>query len=83
MQAALAAGVDGILAECGGSLMCATCHVYLDVGRLSDVGAPDEDERDMLEGAASPARAESRLACQIAVTPALGGLVVRLPEAQL
>jgi 2Fe-2S ferredoxin len=83
MMAAVTHDVDGIVAECGGSLMCATCHVYVDdafAGRLPDV-SPDEDE--MLEAAASERLPTSRLSCQIELTDELDGLVVRLPEAQI
>jgi 2Fe-2S ferredoxin len=83
MQAALAHGLDGIVAECGGSAMCATCHVFVDegdLGRLPEMG-PDEDE--MLDGTAVPREPNSRLSCQLVMTPELDGIVVRLPEDQL
>jgi len=83
MQAAVAAGIDGIVAECGGSAMCATCHVYVaedDLPRLPEM-QPAEDE--MLEATMSPREAHSRLSCQLVMTPALDGLVVRLPEEQV
>lgn len=82
MQAAVAHGVDGIVAECGGSAMCATCHVYVDpsdAGRLPEVSA-DEDE--MLHCTACPREPGSRLSCQLVLTTTLDGLVVRLPERQ-
>lgn len=83
MMAAVSADIDGIVAECGGSLMCATCHVYVDAAfadRLPEM-TPDEDE--MLEAAASERRATSRLSCQIELDDELDGLVVRLPESQI
>ena len=83
MMAAVSADIDGIVAECGGSLMCATCHVYVDeafADRLPDMSS-DEDE--MLEAAASERLPNSRLSCQIELTDELDGLVVRLPEAQI
>ena len=82
MQAALLNGIDGIVAECGGSCMCATCHVYVrdDLLAMTPPMQPDEDA--MLEGSASPRRPTSRLSCQIEVTPAMDGLVVYLPETQ-
>jgi ferredoxin, 2Fe-2S len=82
MLAALTHGIDGIVAECGGNAVCATCHVYVDeawAGKLDPVGA---DEDGLLDGTASERRPNSRLSCQIKVTPALDGLVVRLPERQ-
>jgi 2Fe-2S ferredoxin len=83
MMAAVTNDVDGIVAECGGSLMCATCHVYVDEAfddRLPPL-SPDEDE--MLEAAASERTERSRLSCQIVLTDELDGLVVRLPETQI
>ncbi|MEA2177296.1 MAG: ferredoxin, 2Fe-2S [Solirubrobacteraceae bacterium] len=83
MMAAVTQDVDGIVAECGGSLMCATCHVYVDeafADRLPEM-SPDEDE--MLEAAASERLPNSRLSCQLVLTDELDGLVVRLPETQI
>jgi ferredoxin, 2Fe-2S len=82
MQAAVLNGVDGIVAECGGSCMCATCHVYVRDDQLALVPALGEDEEAMLEGTASPRRSNSRLSCQLVVTPQMEGLVVYLPETQ-
>jgi ferredoxin, 2Fe-2S len=82
MLVALTHGIDGIVAECGGNAVCATCHVYIDpafVDRLDPVG---DDEDALLDGTASERLPNSRLSCQIKVTPALHGLVVRLPERQ-
>ena len=82
MAAAVAAGVDGIVGECGGSQMCATCHVYVDpahTDRLPPMG-PTEDA--MLDSAAAPRLSNSRLSCQIASDPALDGLTLRLPDRQ-
>src|SRR5690606_27869704 len=64
MQAAVSNGVRGIVAECGGQLMCATCHVYVEEvdGALP---APSSDECDMLELAAAPVDERSRLSCQL------------------
>lgn len=83
MQAATRHGVDGILAECGGNAMCATCHVYVDESWLARLPAMAEAEDALLEGTASERLPNSRLSCQIHVTPALDGLVVRLPERQV
>jgi 2Fe-2S ferredoxin len=82
MQAAVLHGVDGIVAECGGSCMCATCHVYVREDQLAMVPPLDADEDAMLEGTASPRRPNSRLACQLVVSPEMDGLVVHLPETQ-
>jgi ferredoxin, 2Fe-2S len=83
MQAATAEGVEGIVAECGGNCMCATCHVYVEPSQLALLPAMSEDEDALLDGTASERRPNSRLSCQIEVTPALDGLVVNLPERQV
>jgi 2Fe-2S ferredoxin len=80
MQAAINACIDGIVAECGGNCMCATCHVYVDAAGLP---AMAEGEDALLDGAAAERRPNSRLACQIPVTPALEGITVDLPDRQL
>ncbi len=85
MQAALAMDIDEVAADCGGLLTCATCHVYLDdpdPARAAALPAVSADEDSMLEFAALPRQASSRLSCQIPLTPALDGLQVRLPESQ-
>jgi 2Fe-2S ferredoxin len=82
MFTALSHGVDGIVAECGGSALCATCHVYVDDAWIGRLGAVGNDEDDLLEGTASPRQPNSRLSCQIKITPALDGLVLRLPDRQ-
>jgi 2Fe-2S ferredoxin len=82
MQAAVLHGVDGIVAECGGSCMCATCHVYVRDGQLAMTPAMQPDEDAMLEGTASERRPNSRLSCQLVVSPEMDGLVVYLPETQ-
>lgn len=83
MQTALANNVDGIVAECGGSMMCATCHVYVADDWRSTVGPASGDERAMLDFAAAEVKETSRLSCQIAITDDLDGLRVHFPEAQI
>ena len=73
--------IDGVLAECGGSCSCATCHCYVDEAWFEKVGEADGTEKIMLEMAIDP-QPTSRLSCQIKVTEELDGLVVRLPESQ-
>jgi ferredoxin, 2Fe-2S len=75
--------VPGIDADCGGECACATCHVYVDAAWLGVTGLPEpgSQEASMLSFAAL-AEPNSRLSCQIEVTEALEGLVVRLPEGQ-
>ena len=83
MQGATANGVDGIEAECGGSCACATCHCYVDEAQLRPARAAGRrTELAMLENVAAERRPNSRLSCQIKVSAALDGLVVRLPERQ-
>jgi 2Fe-2S ferredoxin len=82
MEGAIHNNIDGILAECGGACMCATCHVYVDqahLGRLDPIG---DEEEEMLGTTAAERKPNSRLSCQIKVTPALDGLLVRLPPKQ-
>jgi 2Fe-2S ferredoxin len=73
--------VPGIDAECGGACACATCHVYVDEAWTEATGTPAPMEEDMLDFAYD-VRPNSRLSCQIKVTAALDGLVVRIPERQ-
>lgn len=82
MQGAVANGVPGIEAECGGSCSCGTCHVYVEEADLTRLPALTENEESMLDMAAAEVKPTSRLACQLAVTPALDGLIVRMPESQ-
>jgi len=82
MKAALAAGIEGIAADCGGAMSCATCHVFVEPAWSARLPAPSADERAMLEMTATPAGPTSRLACQIALDEALDGLLVRLPASQ-
>jgi 2Fe-2S ferredoxin len=83
MKAAVLGGVDGIVGECGGNLMCATCHVYVDGEWADRLGQRDDVEEEMLEEAASPVKTESRLSCQVVAKQELDGLVVHLPESQI
>lgn len=83
MQAATRHGLDGILAECGGNAMCATCHVYVDESWLARLPVMADDEDALLDGTAAERRPTSRLSCQIKVTPELDGLIVKLPERQV
>ncbi len=74
------AGIDELLALCGGCCSCATCHVYVDEAQLAVTGPVGLDEDDLL-GSSDHRRANSRLSCQIAYTDALDGLRVTIaPE---
>lgn len=81
MRAAVDHGVPGIDADCGGACACATCHVYVDPAWLARTGSRTEMEQSMLSFAAA-AQDNSRLSCQIEMTEALAGIVLRLPEGQ-
>ncbi len=83
MQGATAQGIEGIVAECGGNCMCATCHVYVEPSQLALLPAMSEEEDALLDGTASERQPNSRLSCQISVTQVLDGLVVNLPERQV
>lgn len=82
MHAAVMNDVRGIDGECGGCLSCATCHVYVDADWLAKLPAPDAMEMELLSTVAADRRDGSRLGCQIAMSAALDGLVVTLPERQ-
>lgn len=81
MKGAVLNNVPGIVAECGGACACATCHVYVPPEWQTRLPPAQEQEVDMLE-CASEVRGNSRLACQIALTPELDGLMVHLPASQ-
>jgi 2Fe-2S ferredoxin len=83
METAIQNGVAGIVAECGGNCQCATCHVYVDQAWLARLPPPAEDEDVMLGSTAAERQPNSRLSCQIRVTAALDGLVVRTPPRQV
>jgi 2Fe-2S ferredoxin len=82
MWAAVRSGVEGIAADCGGTLSCATCHVYVPTEWLERLNPPSADEEAMLEMTASPREAGSRLSCQLVATAQLHGLTLRLPSTQ-
>ena len=81
MEVARGAGIPEILAECGGGMACATCHVIVDPEWIDRVGAAGSEEADMIEFGTDPTPT-SRLSCQIEVTDALDGFVVHLPDSQ-
>lgn len=81
MEGAVKNGIPGIDADCGGACACATCHVYIDAAWADKVGGKSEMEESMLDFAQN-VEANSRLSCQIEVSDALDGLIVRMPESQ-
>lgn len=83
MQAITQYGVEGVVAECGGSAMCATCHVYIAENQVDRLAPVDFVENEMLGSTLCERKPNSRLSCQIQVTEELDGLVVYLPERQI
>ncbi|MBL4801378.1 MAG: 2Fe-2S iron-sulfur cluster binding domain-containing protein [Emcibacter sp.] len=83
MKVATTNGIGGIVGECGGYMMCATCHVYVDERFIDLLPPRSEEEDEMLESAASGRRDNSRLSCQIKACPEIEGIIVHMPEYQL
>ncbi len=77
MESIRDAGIDELLALCGGCCSCATCHVYVDEAFAAALPPVGEDENDLLDSS-DQRRATSRLSCQIAITDALDGLKVMI-----
>ena len=82
MEGAVRHGVDGIVAECGGNCLCATCHVYVEERFLPLLAPVGEEQDAMLDSTASERKPNSRLSCQISVRVELDGLTVHMPETQ-
>jgi 2Fe-2S ferredoxin len=81
MEGAVRHNIPGIDGDCGGACACATCHVYVDPEWIAKLTPPSQLEQNMLKMAVDP-NEFSRLACQIKMSPALDGLVVRTPVSQ-
>lgn len=81
MEGAVRNNIPGIDADCGGACACATCHVHVDPAWFDRTGERSVMEESMLDFA-DDVTETSRLSCQIPVTDALDGLVVRMPESQ-
>ena len=82
MEGAVQNNIPGIDADCGGSMACATCHVYVKEDWFNKLPKKEDGEEDMLDMAFEPKK-NSRLSCQLMVTDQLEGLVVNLPEKQV
>lgn len=82
MQTAMDNGIPGVDADCGGACACGTCHVIIDESWVSTVGGATDEEVQMLDMTPEKSSA-SRLSCQVPVTNAMDGLIVRLPEFQM
>jgi len=81
MEGAIQNNIHGIDADCGGSMACATCHVYVDEKWFNKLEKKEEGEEDMLDMAYQPNKF-SRLSCQLVVSDELDGLIVRMPSKQ-
>ena len=81
MEGAIQNEIPGIDADCGGSMACATCHVYVEEKWFNKLPKAEDAEVDMIDMAFEPKK-NSRLSCQIIVGDELEGLVVTTPERQ-
>ena len=81
MEGAIQNNIPGIDADCGGSMACATCHVYVQEKWLDKLNKIEDGEQDMLDMAFEPKK-NSRLSCQIVVSDELDGLTVNIPSKQ-
>ena len=82
MEGAVQNDIPGIDADCGGSMSCATCHVYVKEDWYDKLSKKEMGEDDMLDQAYEP-KSNSRLSCQIMVSDNLDGLSVYMPEKQV
>jgi ferredoxin, 2Fe-2S len=81
MEGAIQNDINGIDADCGGSMACATCHVYVLEKWLDKIPKAEEAEIDMIDMAFEPKK-NSRLSCQLIVSDELEGLIVTTPTKQ-
>ncbi len=81
MEGAVQNNIPGIDADCGGSMACATCHVYVDEKWFNKLKKKNEGEEDMLDMAYQPNKF-SRLSCQLIVSNEFDGLILRMPSKQ-
>ena len=81
MEGAVQNDIQGIDADCGGGMACATCHVYVEENWFDKLPKKEEGEEDMLDMAFEPKK-NSRLSCQLIVSDELDGLVVNIPSKQ-
>ena len=81
MEGAVQNNIPGIDADCGGSMACATCHVYVEDSWFNKLPEPEDAEKDMIDMAYEPKK-NSRLSCQIIVSDEINGLTVTTPEKQ-
>ena len=81
MEGAIQNDIPGIDADCGGSMACATCHVYVEEKWFNKLSKAEEAEVDMIDMAYEPKK-NSRLSCQLIVSDELDGLIVTTPQKQ-
>ena len=81
MEGAIQNDIPGIDADCGGSMACATCHVYVDEKWYDKLPKAEEAEIDMIDMAYEPKK-NSRLSCQIIATDDIDGLIITTPKKQ-
>jgi|TARA_B110001452_G_scaffold241592_1_gene223871 2Fe-2S ferredoxin len=81
MEGAIQNNIPGIDADCGGSMACATCHVYVEEKWFDKIPKAEEAEIDMIDMSFEPKK-NSRLSCQLIVSDELDGLNVTTPEKQ-
>lgn len=81
MRATVENMIDGVYGDCGGSASCATCHCYVDDAWVAKLELPTDVEKDLLDCVINP-ESNSRLSCQLIMSDALDGLIVRLPASQ-
>ena len=81
MEGAVQNNIQGIDADCGGAMACATCHVYVKEEWFNKLPQKEQGEEDMLDMAFEPKK-NSRLSCQILVSKEIDGIVVDLPKKQ-
>ena len=81
MVGAIQNNIPGIDADCGGSMACATCHVYVEEKWFDKIPKAEEAEIDMIDMSFEPKK-NSRLSCQLIVSDELDGLNVTTPEKQ-
>ncbi|MDA7715728.1 2Fe-2S iron-sulfur cluster-binding protein [Pelagibacteraceae bacterium] len=81
MEGAIQNDIPGIDADCGGSMACATCHVYVEEKWLNKISKVEDAEVDMIDMAYEPKK-NSRLSCQLIISDELEGLTVTTPEKQ-
>ncbi|MFL4478971.1 2Fe-2S iron-sulfur cluster-binding protein [Paeniglutamicibacter sp. ORCA_105] len=83
MRAAVTNGIEGIVGECGGQAMCATCHVYVRPEFAAELPSVSDDEDEMLDCTTAERTDASRLGCQVTMSGSLATIVVDVPSDQV